>query len=75
MEVEGQKGWEALSYVDRCFSGNLPCDFYTFSRPENDRDVTERIQGFQLQDASFLNVWEDTQVARAMTSIFLWNAR
>ena len=26
---------------------------YTLSHPENDRDVTERAQGYTLQDASF----------------------
>ena len=54
---------------------------YTLSHPENDHDVTERVQEYTLQDASFmrqyrcsfLNVWENTQVARAMTSVFLRN--
>ena len=27
---------------------------YTLSHPENDRDVTERAQGYTLQDASFM---------------------
>ena len=56
---------------------------YTLSHPENERDVTERAQGYMLQDASFmrqsrcsfLNVSENTQVARAMTSVFVWNTR
>ena len=56
---------------------------YTWSHPENDRDVTERAQGYTLQDASFmrqsrcsfLNAWENTQVACAMTSVFVWNTR
>ena len=54
---------------------------YTLSHPENDCDVTERAQGYTLQDASFmrqsrcsfLNAWENTQVERAMTSAFVWN--
>ena len=29
-------------------------DDYTLSHPENDRDVTERIQEYTLQDASFM---------------------
>ena len=45
---------------------------YTLSHPENDRDVTERAQVYTLQDTSFirqsrcsfLNAWENTQVAR-----------
>ena len=49
---------------------------YTLSHPENDREVTERAQGYTMQDASFmrqsrcsfLNAFENTQVARAMTS-------
>ena len=50
---------------------------YTLSHPENDRDVTEHAQGYTMRQSrcSFLNAWEDTQVARAMTSVFLWNAR
>ena len=56
---------------------------YTLSHPENDRDVTERAQGYTRQDASFmcqsrcafLIVWENTQVVRAMTSVFLRNTR
>ena len=56
---------------------------YTLSHPENDRDVTERAQGNTLQDASFmrqslssfLNVWDNTQVARAMTSVFIRTMR
>ena len=28
---------------------------YTLSHPENDRDVTERAQGYMLQDASFMH--------------------
>ena len=27
---------------------------YTLSHPENDRDVTERVQGYTLQNASFI---------------------
>ena len=27
---------------------------YTLSHPENDRDVTERAQGYTVQDASFM---------------------
>ena len=27
---------------------------YTLSHPENDRDVTERVKGYTLQDASFM---------------------
>ena len=27
---------------------------YTLSHPENDRDATERAQGYTLQDASFI---------------------
>ena len=50
----------------------VPTSNYTLSHPENDRDVTERAQGYTLQDAScmrpsrcsFLNVWEITKVAR-----------
>ena len=56
---------------------------YTLSHPENDRDVTERAQGYMLQVASFmrqsrcsfLNVWENTLVASAMTSVFLRKMR
>ena len=58
---------------------------YTLSHPENDRDVTECVQGFtlQLQDAffmrhsrrSFLSASEDIQVPRAMTSVFIWYTR
>ena len=56
---------------------------YTLSHPENDRDITDRVQEYTLQDASFmrqsrcsfLNAWENTQVARAMTSVFLRNTR
>ena len=52
--------------------------FYTLSHPENDVDVTEPVQECMLQDASlmrqsqcsFLNAWENTQVPRAMTSVF-----
>ena len=29
-------------------------DLYTLSHPENDRDVTERVQEYTLQDASFM---------------------
>ena len=56
-----------------------------FTHPENDRDVTERAQGYTLQDASFsvnpsVPFWAcektlNTQVVRAMTSVFLWNMR
>ena len=28
---------------------------YTLSHPKNDRDVTERAQGYTLQDASFMH--------------------
>ena len=53
--------------------------YYTLSHPENDSDVTERAQGYTLQDASFMrqsqcffmNMWENTQVACVMTSVFL----
>ena len=56
---------------------------YTLSHPENDRDVTKRTQGYTLKDASFmrqsrcsfLNVCENTQVARAVSSAFLRNTR
>ena len=56
---------------------------YTLSHPENDRDVTDRVQEYTLQDASclrqsrcsFLNAWENTKVARTMTSVFLRNTR
>ena len=60
----------------QCLSHKLLNQYYTLSHPENDCDVTERAQGYTLQDASFmrqsrcsfLNAWENTQVARAMTS-------
>ena len=50
---------------------------------QKDCDVTERAQGYMLQDASymrqsrcsFLNAWENTQVACTMTSVFLRNTR
>ena len=29
-------------------------DIYTLSHPENDRDVTDRVQEYTLQDASFM---------------------
>ena len=56
---------------------------YTLSHPENDCDVTERDQGHTLQDASFmrqsqcsfLNMWRNTQVVHAVTSVFLLNTR
>ena len=56
----------------------IPLD-YTLYHPENDRDVTERVQEYTLQDASFmgqsrcsfLNVCENAHVARAVTSVFL----
>ena len=56
---------------------------YTLSHPENDRDVTERVQEYTLQYASFmrqsrcsfLNALESTQVERTLTSIFLRNTR
>ena len=28
---------------------------YTLSHPENDRDVTERVQGYTVQEASFMH--------------------
>ena len=45
--------------------------------------IADHVQEYTLQDASFmrqsrcsfLNAWENTQVARAMTSVFLWNTR
>ena len=57
--------------------------FYTLAHPENDGDVTERAQGCTPQGASFmrqsrcsfLNAWENTQVVRAMKSVFLQNTR
>ena len=64
--------------------GNLVMSVvYTLSHPENVRDVTDRVQEYTLQDASFvrqsrcsfLNAWENTQVARAMSSVFLRNTR
>ena len=56
-----------------CFPSTKNNYVYTLSHPENDRDVTESAQGYTLQDASFvrqsqcsfLNVWENTQVALA----------
>ena len=61
-----------------CFSAA-----YTLSYPENDRDITEHAHGYTLQDTSFmrqsrcsfLNAWENAQVARTMTSVFIWNTR
>ena len=55
----------------------------TLSHSGNDHDVTESAQGYKLQDVffvrqsrcSFLNAWENTQVACAMTSVFVWNTR
>lgn len=54
---------------------------YTLFHPENDRDFTECTQGYTLQEASFmrqsrrsfLNAWENPQVARAVTSVFVGN--
>ena len=51
---------------------------YTLSHPENGRDATERARGYTLQDTSFmrqsrcsfLNAWENTHFARAITSAF-----
>ena len=53
------------------------------SHPENDSDITERAQGYTLQDTSFmrqsrrsfLNAWENTQVVRAATNVFFRNTR
>ena len=74
----------AVISVILCFSCGLTTahnrDDYTLSHPENDRDVTQRAQGYTLQDAScmrqsFLNAGDNTQVAREMTSVFVWNTR
>ena len=71
------------SFIPDCSHPNAGWDAYTLSHPENDRDVTESAQGYTLQDASFmrqsrcsfLNVWENKQVARTVTSVFLRNTR
>ena len=47
--------------------------YYTLSHPENDRDVTEH--AMRQSRCSFLNAWDNTQVARAMTSVFTRNTR
>ena len=57
---------------------------YTLSHPKNDRDVTERAQSYRLPYASFIyasisvflfeRMWK-TQVAHAITSVFLLNMR
>ena len=61
-----------------CFSKDLYSseDVYTLSHHENDRDVTERAQGYTLQDASFMRQSRCSFLnARAMTSVFLQNTR
>ena len=70
---------------------SCPCclSIYTLSQPKKDRDVTERLRIYAARHrewrikgafmrhsrCSFLNAWENVQVARAITSIFLWNTR
>ena len=77
-------GWRKKKhYLPGIEPATLTWSSYTLSHPENDRDFTERIQEYTLQDASFmrqsrcsfLNTWENTQVAHAMTSVFLRNTR
>ena len=56
---------------------------YTLSHLENDRDVTQRVEGYTLQNASFvrqsrdsfLNAWENKEVTRAITSVLFCTTR
>ena len=54
-------------------SHKIPSILYTLSHPENDRDITDRVQEYTLQDASFMrqsrysfmNTWEKNHKLRA----------
>ena len=43
-----------LTIYDNMVSNAVIQILYTLSHPENERDVTERAQGYTLQDASFM---------------------
>ena len=70
-----------LNVIHSCLNGLSSFSTILCLISRTPRDVTERAQGYTLQDASFmrqsrcsfLNVWENTQVARAMTNVFVWN--
>ena len=70
-----------ITLWNHCTKVNKLCTVYTLSRLKNDSDVTEHSPGYMLQYASFmrqsrcsfLNLWESTQVARTITSVFLRN--
>ena len=47
-----EKGFTSDSVEVKCHHRIANADNYTLSHPENGRDVTERAQGYMLQDAS-----------------------
>ena len=52
-----QRYWSSLLWFQTLEHSNNVCSSYqryTLSHPENDRDVTERVQEYTLQDASFM---------------------
>ena len=75
--------WLSSQAETAAAAGGFNFSKYTLSHPENNHDITEHAQEYTLQEASFmcqsrcsfLNVWENTQVACAMKSVFLRNTR
>ena len=74
-----------LFFFPYCRISNVPssnwCSIYSLSYPENECDVTdEYTQGYTLKTRSFMrpswdsfwNVWENTQITRAITSALHW---